>query len=55
MAMKYNRVIIYIAASSALVLMTALSCSFGYLLPKLISKTYTTILATLLFYAFGFY
>lgn len=53
--MKYNRIIIFTAAASALVLMTALSAGFGYVVPKLISKVYTTILATILFYAFGFY
>lgn len=54
MSMKYNRIAVLVGAGAALVIMTALSCAFGYILPQLIPKFYTQLIATILFFVFGF-
>ena len=53
MSMKYNRLLIFSAALSALVVMTVLSAVLGYALPNLLSKYVTHYLACLLFLVFG--
>ena len=54
LAIKANKIIIFIGAFGALFIMTVLSASFGYLIPKLISHKLSDILAALLFLFFGF-
>jgi putative Ca2+/H+ antiporter (TMEM165/GDT1 family) len=53
MAMKNARLTVFIGAISALGLMTILSTALGYAVPNLISRSYTRILAILLFGFFG--
>lgn len=53
MAMRHQRMIVFSAASSALVLMTILSGAIGHILPQLLSPTLTRSLASILFLVFG--
>jgi putative Ca2+/H+ antiporter (TMEM165/GDT1 family) len=54
LALKANKMIVFIGAFGALFIMTVLSAGFGYLIPKLISHRMSDILAALLFLIFGF-
>ncbi|KAI9254532.1 hypothetical protein BDA99DRAFT_548104 [Phascolomyces articulosus] len=53
MAMKHSRLVVFSAAFSSLVLMSVLSAFLGHVVPNLIPKAYTDILAALLFFCFG--
>ncbi|MDC6274420.1 TMEM165/GDT1 family protein [Lacticaseibacillus paracasei] len=53
MAMRYPRMVVFSAASSALVIMTVLSGAIGHILPQLLSPTITRTAAAVLFFAFG--
>lgn len=53
MSMKYPRKLVFSAAASALVLMTALSGAIGHIFPTLISPKLTRIGAAILFFIFG--
>ncbi|KAI8928071.1 hypothetical protein BC831DRAFT_450297 [Entophlyctis helioformis] len=53
MAMRNSRLLIFSAAISALLVMTVLSGLIGQILPNILSKQYTQILASLLFVVFG--
>lgn len=53
MAMRYDRMFTFIGAIGALVLMTILSCGFGYVIPQLIPKRWTILLSAVLFFFFG--
>lgn len=53
MAMKYNRVLIFLGAAGALLVMTILSVGIGFALPNLIPKQYTHYAAAALFFYFG--
>jgi len=53
MAMRHNRMEIFLSAIFALGLMTALSAFMGFALPALLPHTYTHWLSTLLFLFFG--
>ncbi|KAJ3308780.1 karyopherin beta [Boothiomyces sp. JEL0838] len=54
MAMTHPRLLIFSAAMGALIVMTILSALMGQILPQLISKQYTELLASVLFLVFGF-
>ncbi|KAL5037708.1 GCR1-dependent translation factor 1 [Batrachochytrium dendrobatidis] len=54
LAMRNPRLLIFSAAMSALFLMTVISALLGQILPSLLSKQYTQILAAILFIIFGF-
>lgn len=53
MAMRHNRVVIFVSAISALVVMTILSAVMGYALPNILPRRYTHYAATALFLFFG--
>ncbi|KAJ3220005.1 hypothetical protein HDU67_007738 [Dinochytrium kinnereticum] len=53
MAMRNPRLLIFGAAISALALMTVLSAFLGHIVPNLISKQYTQMIAAVLFLIFG--
>merc|ERR1719219_2473841 len=53
MAMKHARWVVYIAAMAALITMTILAVSIGYVLPLLIPVEWTHFLAGVLFFIFG--
>lgn len=53
MAMRYNKKAVFVGSAGALVLMTFISCVFGYIVPQLIPKTYTEFIAMILFFFFG--
>jgi putative Ca2+/H+ antiporter (TMEM165/GDT1 family) len=53
MAMRHNRIEIFLSAVLALGLITALSAGMGFALPALLPHTYTHWLSTLLFLFFG--
>jgi putative Ca2+/H+ antiporter (TMEM165/GDT1 family) len=53
MAMKYNRVLIFLGAAGALLVMTVLSVGIGFALPNLMPKQYTHYAAAALFFYFG--
>ena len=53
LCMKHSRVPVFLGALSALVIMTVLSSIMGLILPSLMSKKYTHILAAVLFMYFG--
>ncbi|KAJ3261303.1 hypothetical protein HK103_005911 [Boothiomyces macroporosus] len=52
--MTHPRLLIFSAAMGALIVMTILSALMGQILPQLISKQYTELLASVLFLVFGF-
>jgi putative Ca2+/H+ antiporter (TMEM165/GDT1 family) len=54
MAMKYNKIVVFIGAFGALAVMTVLSAIGGKVIFSLIPKLYTDIIVTLLFFYFGF-
>lgn len=54
MAMKNARMTVFLGAITALAVMTILSTALGYAVPNLIPRSYTRILAILLFTFFGF-
>jgi len=54
MAMKYNKMIVFIGAFGALAVMTILSAIGGKALFSILPKLYTDIIVTLLFFYFGF-
>lgn len=54
MAMRHPRMVVFSAASSALVLMTILSGAIGHILPALLSPKFTRAAASILFLVFGF-
>jgi putative Ca2+/H+ antiporter (TMEM165/GDT1 family) len=51
--MKFNRIAVWTGAISALVLMTAISCMFGIIVPTLLPRFYTALVVTFIFYFFG--
>ena len=53
MAMKHDRLLVFSAAFSALVVMTVLSAFLGHTVPSLIPKALTSFLAAGLFFVFG--
>mmetsp|Transcript_18897 Transcript_18897/g.26313 ORF Transcript_18897/g.26313 Transcript_18897/m.26313 type:complete len:340 (-) Transcript_18897:228-1247(-) len=53
LAMKHNRLMVFLGAVSALALMTVLSVAVGYALPNLFPKLYTYYAAIILFAYFG--
>lgn len=53
MAMKYKKAIVFFGAFGALVVMTILSSAFGAIITKLISKLFTDIIVTILFFYYG--
>jgi len=53
MAMRHNRVIVFVSALSALILMTVLSAVIGVALPTLLPRRYTHYAASALFLFFG--
>ncbi|KAG0674839.1 hypothetical protein C6P40_002002 [Pichia californica] len=53
MAMRHPRMVVFSAASSALILMTILSGAIGHVLPQLLSPTVTRAAAAILFIVFG--
>ncbi len=53
LALKSNKIIIFIGAFGALFVMTILSSFFGYLIPLLISHRVSDMLAAALFLIFG--
>ncbi|KAF7723201.1 hypothetical protein EC973_002276 [Apophysomyces ossiformis] len=53
MAMKHSRLVVFAAAFCSLALMSVLSACLGHVVPNLIPKQYTDILAALLFLGFG--
>ncbi|KAL2867049.1 TMEM165/GDT1 family protein [Aspergillus lucknowensis] len=53
MAMRHPRFLVFSAAFSALIAMTVLSAVLGHAVPSLIPKTFTKLLAAVLFFVFG--
>lgn len=53
MAMRYPRMVVFSAASSALIVMTILSGAIGHVLPQLLSPKLTRAAAAVLFLVFG--
>lgn len=53
MAMKYDRMLVFSAALSALLAMTVLSALFGHAVPTLLPKRFTNFAAAVLFLIFG--
>ncbi|PHH70063.1 hypothetical protein CDD80_6268 [Ophiocordyceps camponoti-rufipedis] len=53
MAMKHDRLLVFSAAFGALLVMTVLSALLGHAVPTLIPKRLTSLLAAILFFAFG--
>ena len=53
MAMKHDRMVVFSAAFSALLVMTVLSAVLGHAVPTLIPKRLTSFLASILFFVFG--
>jgi hypothetical protein len=53
MAMRYNRLFVYLGSMSALVVMTVLSVCIGVAVPALLPRAYTHYLAAALFAYFG--
>ncbi|KAI7864588.1 hypothetical protein BDF14DRAFT_1875881 [Spinellus fusiger] len=53
MAMKHPRLVVFAAAFSSLALMSVLSAVLGHVLPSLLPKQYTDVMAALLFLCFG--
>jgi putative Ca2+/H+ antiporter (TMEM165/GDT1 family) len=53
MAMKYNKIVVFVGAFGALALMTILSAIGGKVVFSLIPKIYTDIIVTVLFFYFG--
>ncbi|CAD8176218.1 unnamed protein product [Paramecium octaurelia] len=53
LSMKFNRMAVFAGAAGALVLMTAISCAFGIIVPSLLPRFYTAIVVTIIFYFFG--
>lgn len=53
MAMRHPRLVVFSAASCALIGMTVLSAILGHAVPTLIPKTFTKFLAAALFFVFG--
>ncbi|ORZ39943.1 hypothetical protein BCR44DRAFT_1425937 [Catenaria anguillulae PL171] len=54
LAMTHPRLVVFIAAWSALAVMSVLSALLGNVLPTLLNRTYTQALAGVLFLVFGF-
>lgn len=53
MAMKHSRIVVFAAAFSSLFIMSVLSAVLGHVVPNLIPKQYTDVLAAILFLCFG--
>ena len=53
MAMKHDRLLVFSAALSSLIVMSILSALLGHTVPTLIPKKYTSLLAGFLFLVFG--
>ncbi|OJD27290.1 hypothetical protein ACJ73_01314 [Blastomyces percursus] len=53
MAMRHPRMVVFSSAFTALIAMTVLSALLGHAVPTLISKSFTNILAAVLFLIFG--
>jgi Ca2+/H+ antiporter, TMEM165/GDT1 family len=53
MAMKHDRVVVFTAAFGALLVMTVLSAVLGHAVPVLLTKRWTSFLASILFFVFG--
>ena len=54
MAMKYNKLVVFIGSFGALAVMTVLSAIGGKVVFSFIPKLYTDMIVTLLFFYFGF-
>lgn len=54
MAMRYPRMVVFSAASSALIIMTILSGAIGHVLPQILSPKLTRSAAAVLFLVFGY-
>ncbi len=54
MAMKYNKIVVFIGGFGALAVMTVISAVFGKVIFSFIPKFYTNLIVTLLFFYFGF-
>ena len=54
LAMRHPRAVVFAGAFGSLVVMSALSASLGHLLPTLIPKRWTQVLAAVLFLVFGY-
>ncbi|KAG2367558.1 hypothetical protein BDR07DRAFT_1271633 [Suillus spraguei] len=53
LAMRHPRLVVFLGAFTSLVLMSMLSASLGHILPTLLPKKWTQIMAGVLFLAFG--
>ena len=53
LSMKFNRMAVWGGAIAALILMTAISCLFGIIVPTLLPRFYTALVVTFIFYFFG--
>lgn len=53
MAMRYNKIIVFLGAYGALAIMTALSAVFGKVATSWLSPTVTNIVVAVLFFYFG--
>ncbi|KAG0142034.1 hypothetical protein CROQUDRAFT_673770 [Cronartium quercuum f. sp. fusiforme G11] len=53
LAMRHSRLVIFLGAFSALLVMSILSAGLGHILPTLISRRYTVLAASALFLVFG--
>lgn len=53
MAMRHPRMVVFSAAFTALIAMTILSAILGHAVPTILPKSYTNVLAALLFLIFG--
>ena len=54
LAMRHPRMVVFAGAFGSLVVMSMLSAAMGHLLPTLIPKRWTQLLAAILFLVFGF-
>ena len=54
MAMKFNKIVVFIGSFGALAVMTVISAIFGKVVFSLIPKFYTNLIVSLLFFYFGF-
>ncbi|CAD8195707.1 unnamed protein product [Paramecium pentaurelia] len=53
LGMTYSMSLVFLGSYTAMVLMTLLSCFFGFLLPQILNPTYTHALACIMFFYFG--
>ncbi|CAD8111901.1 unnamed protein product [Paramecium sonneborni] len=53
LGMTYSMSLVFLGSYTAMVLMTLLSCFFGFILPQILNPTYTHIMACIMFFYFG--